>query len=77
MIRVLTPILALAYPLQRAGQDLPALSPEPVTLERLPLGQSPFLQRLLSLSPRASFGAFAGTMRLCDFPSPCIVRVRP
>jgi hypothetical protein len=51
MIRVLTPILALAYPLQRAGQDLPALSPEPVTLERLPLGQSPFLQRLLSLSP--------------------------
>ncbi len=51
MIRLLTPLLALAYPLQRTGQDLPALSPEPVTLERLPLGQSPFLQRLLSLSP--------------------------
>ena len=51
MVAMLTPILALAYPLQRAGQDLPALCPEPVTLERLPLGQSPFLHRLLSLSP--------------------------
>src|SRR5206468_6451424 len=51
MITWLTPLLALAYPLQRAGQDLPALSPEPVTLKRLPLGQSPFLHRLLSLSP--------------------------
>ena len=51
MVAMLTPILALAYPLQRAGQDLPALCPEPVTLERLPLGQPPFLHRLLSLSP--------------------------
>jgi hypothetical protein len=49
MITMLTPLLALAYPLQRVGQDLPALSPEPVALERLPLGQSPFLHRLLSL----------------------------
>ena len=49
MITMLTPILALAYPLQRVEQDLPALSPEPVTLERLPLGQSPSLHRLLSL----------------------------
>ena len=44
------PILASAYPLKRAGQDLPALSPEPVALERLPLGQSPFLHRLRSPS---------------------------
>ena len=51
MVAMLTPVLALAYPLQRAGQDLPALCPQPVTLERLPLGQSPFLHRLLSLSP--------------------------
>ena len=50
----LTPIprSCLTYPLKRAGQDLPALSPEPVTLKRLPLGQSPFLHRLLSLSAR-------------------------
>jgi hypothetical protein len=34
------------YPLQRGGQDLPALSPEPVTLERFPLGQSPSLHCL-------------------------------
>ena len=46
---MLTPFLSLAYPLQRIGQDLPALSPEPVTLERLPLGQSPFLHCLLGL----------------------------
>ena len=46
---MLTPFLSLAYPLQRIGQDLPALSPEPVALERLPLGQSPFLHCLLGL----------------------------
>src|SRR5215475_4976134 len=46
MIMMLTPIFALTYPLQRAGQDLAALSPEPVTLERLALGQSPFLHCL-------------------------------
>src|SRR5882724_3418101 len=49
MIAMLTPFLSLAYPLQRIGQDLPALSPEPVALERLPLGQSPFLHCLLGL----------------------------
>jgi hypothetical protein len=49
MIAMLTPILALAYSLQRVGQDLPALSPEHVTLERLPLGQPPFLHHLLGL----------------------------
>ena len=38
----------LTYQLQRVGQDLPALSPEPVTLERLPLGQPPSLHRLRS-----------------------------
>ena len=46
---MLTPFLFLAYPLQRIGQDLPALSPEPVALERLSLGQSPFLHCLLGL----------------------------
>src|SRR5919108_2269826 len=49
MIAMLSPFLPLAYPLQRIGQDLPALSPEPVALERLPLGQSPFLHCLLGL----------------------------
>src|SRR5213592_195438 len=49
MIAMLTPFLSLAYPLQRIGQDLPALSPEPVALERLPLGQSPVLHCLLGL----------------------------
>src|ERR1044071_3443640 len=34
------------YPLQHGGQDLPALSPEPVTLERFPLGQCPSLHCL-------------------------------
>jgi hypothetical protein len=44
------PAGCLTYPLERAGQDLPALSPEPVTLKRLPLGQSPFLHCLRSPS---------------------------
>ena len=38
------PADCLTYSLKRAGQDLPALSPEPITLKRFPLGQSPFLQ---------------------------------
>src|SRR6266545_249082 len=51
MITTFTPILhpRLTYPLKRAGHAHPALSPGHVTLGRLPLGQSPFLHRLLSL----------------------------
>ena len=47
-----TPFLhpRVTYPLQRAGQGLPALSPEPVTLERLPLSQSLSLHHLRGLS---------------------------
>lgn len=37
------------YPLKRAGHALPALSPEHVTLGRIPLGQPPSLHRLRSL----------------------------
>ena len=44
------PADCLTYSLKRAGQDLPALSPEPVTLKRFPLGQSPFLHCLRSPS---------------------------
>ena len=52
MIPSLTPSPAgcLTYSLKRAGQDLPALSPGPVTLKCLPLGQSPFLHYLRSPS---------------------------
>src|ERR1043166_1086141 len=46
MMTMSIPIFASTYPLQRAEQDLPALSPEPVTLECLPLGQSPSLDCL-------------------------------
>jgi len=46
------------YPLQRVGQDLPALSPEPVTLKRLALGQSPFLHCL-----RSRTGGFVRQLR--------------
>src|SRR5262249_679070 len=35
----------LTYPLERAERVFPALSPEPVTLARLPLGQLPSLHR--------------------------------
>jgi hypothetical protein len=38
-----------AYSLKRAGHACPAQSPEHVTLGRLPLGQPPFLHRLLGL----------------------------
>ncbi len=44
------PADCLTYSLKRAGQDLPALSPEPVTFKRFPLGQSPFLHCLRSPS---------------------------
>ena len=39
------------YPLKHARHVFPALSPGHVTLERFPLGQSPSLHRLRSLSP--------------------------
>ena len=39
----------LTYPLKRAGHALPALGPEHVTLKQIPLGQPPFLHRLLGL----------------------------
>jgi hypothetical protein len=51
-------VSSLTYPLKRAGQVLPALSPEPVALKRLPLSQSPFLHCL-----RSSIGGFVRQLR--------------
>src|SRR5206468_9953881 len=45
----LIPPCCLTYPLKRAGHAAPALSPGPVTLGRLSLGQSPSLHHLLGL----------------------------
>jgi len=49
---MLTPFTSgcLTYPLKRAGHVFPALCPGHVTLEHLPLGQSPFLHCLRSRS---------------------------
>ena len=43
------PRSCLMYPLKRAGHAFPALSPEHVTLRRIPLGQPPSVHRLLGL----------------------------
>ncbi len=54
--------------------ELPALSPEPVLLVRIPLGQSPSLHPLRR-HRRASaslFADFFGNMGLSDFPQSCI-----
>ena len=61
------PPCCLTYPLKRAGHAFPALCPEHVTLGRLPLGQPPSSTASLA-SGSASFGGFAGTMGLSDFP---------
>src|SRR5262245_54589442 len=45
----LIPHCCLTYPLKRAEHALPALGPEHVTLKQIPLGQPPFLHRLLGL----------------------------
>src|SRR4030095_5002441 len=43
------PPCCLTYPLKRARHALPALGPQHVTLKPIPLGQPPFLRRLLGL----------------------------
>ena len=68
MIASLTPIspCRLTYPLKRAGHAHPALGPGHVTLGRFPLGQSPFLHRLLNLRPSLvrRLRWYYGTVRL-------------
>src|SRR5437899_6354595 len=60
MITMLTPFTSgcLTYPLKRAGHVFPALCPGHVTLEHLPLGQSPFLHCL-----RSRTGGFVRQLR--------------
>src|SRR5437870_1238289 len=60
MITMLTPFPSgcLTYPLKRAGHVFPALCPGHVTLEHLPLGQSPSLHRL-----RSRTGGFVRQLR--------------
>jgi hypothetical protein len=48
----------LTYPLKRAAHVFPALCPGPVTLERFPFGQSPFLHCL-----RSRTGGFVRQLR--------------
>src|SRR5438132_2833863 len=52
MITMLTPFTSgcLTYPLKRDGHGFPALCRRPVTLDDLPLGQSPSLHHLLGLT---------------------------
>src|SRR5512145_1420557 len=62
----LIPPCCLTYSLKRARHAGPALCPGHVTLGRFPLGQSPFLHRLLSLRPGLvrRFRKYYGTVRL-------------
>src|SRR5215472_2380093 len=55
-----------AYPLQRTGRDLPALSPGRVLLEQIPFGQSPSLRLLRRRLPGVvrSFPWYYETVRL-------------
>jgi hypothetical protein len=76
MVAMLTPILALAYPLQRAGQVCRLCVRNLLRLSVFPLASLLSSTASLASAP-ASFGGFAGTMRLCDFPRPCIIGVRP
>ena len=55
---------------------LPALRPERVTLNRFPLATS-LPSTTSAAGPPALFGSFPGTMEVSDFPSPCIIGVRP